>query len=185
MAALADEIFGNLEWEGQAVWSKYSIERKLYQSNASDVEVFKRMDRLLKEAPDSLIARDLARVYLLVIAAGFRGKYRPFGLTRALAEYRRRLYEYVHNDDPLMLYSQDRVIFPKAASRTLAGQALSRFSAAQRWTAILVLLVVTYTVIAHLAWTRASADLKDVTGRIKSAALSTRAGGGGGGGGGR
>jgi type VI protein secretion system component VasF len=141
------------------------------------VDVFKRMDRLLKESPDSVIARDLARVYLLVIAAGFRGKYRPFGLTRALAEYRRRLYEYVHDGDPLMLYSDQRVIFPHAGSHTLAGQALSRFSAAQRWTAILVILAVTYTVIAHLAWTRASADLQDVTARIKSADVTVQSDG--------
>jgi hypothetical protein len=38
----------------------------------------------------------------------------------------------------------------------------------QRWTAILIVLVVTYTVVAHIAWSSASADLKDVTSRIKS-----------------
>jgi type IV/VI secretion system ImpK/VasF family protein len=168
MAALADETFANMEWDGQAAWPKYSIERKLYQSNAADVDVFKRIDKLLKDSPDSVVARDLARVYLLVIAAGFRGKYRPFGLTRALAEYRHRLYEYIHNDDALMLYAPERKIFPEAESQTLAGHAVRRFTAAQRWAAILILLIVSYTVIAHVAWNRASADLKDVTARIKS-----------------
>lgn len=168
MAALADETFTHLEWEGQGSFPKYSIEKKLYQTNAADVDVFRRMDKLLKDSPDSIVARDLARVYLLVIAAGFRGKYRPFGLTRALAEYRHRLYEYIHNGDALMLYAPERRIFPEAVSQTLAGQALRRFSAAQRWAAILLFLVITYTLIAHVAWNRVAADLKDVTARIKS-----------------
>jgi type IV/VI secretion system ImpK/VasF family protein len=168
MAALADETFTYLEWEGKASWPKFSLERKIYQTNAADVEVFKRIDKLLKESPDSVVARDLARVYLLVLAAGFQGKWRPFGLMRPLAEYRRRLYEYIHTADPLMLYAPERKVFPEAASRTLEGHAVSRFTAMQRWAAILIFLIVSYTVVAHVAWSRVSADLKDVTSRIKS-----------------
>jgi type IV/VI secretion system ImpK/VasF family protein len=168
MAALADETFEHMEWDGQAAWPKHFVEVRLYKTHAADVELFRRIDKLLKDKPNSPVARDLARVYLLVIAAGFKGKYRPFGLTRALADYRQRLYEFIHSGDALMLYAPDRKIFPEAASRTLAGQAVSRFSAAQRWAAILVFLVTAYTVIAHVAWNRVSADLKDVTSRIRS-----------------
>jgi ammonia channel protein AmtB len=78
------------------------------------------------------------------------------------------LYEYIHSDDALMLYAPDRKIFPDAAASTLEGAAVSRFSAAQRWAAILLFLLISYTVIAHIAWNRVSADLKDVTARIKS-----------------
>lgn len=168
MAALADETFTHMEWEGQGAWPKQLLEVKLYKTHAADVELFRRIDKLLKDKPNSPVARDMARVYLLVIAAGFQGKYRPFGLTRALADYRQRLFEYIHSGDALMLYAPDRRIFPDAASRTLEGHAISRFTAAQRWAAILIFLVTTYTVIAHVAWNRVSADLKDVTARIKS-----------------
>jgi type IV/VI secretion system ImpK/VasF family protein len=172
MAALADELFANIEWEGQSAWPQFSVEKKLFQSKAADVELFKRVDKLLKSRPDSPVARDLARVYLLVLAAGFQGKYRPFGLTRALAEYRQRLFEYIHDSDPLMLYAPERRIFPEAVSRTVAGQAISRFSTAQRWTAILVLLAAGYVAVAHFAWNRVSADLRDVTSRIKAGSTS-------------
>ncbi|HMC55551.1 MAG TPA: DotU family type IV/VI secretion system protein [Gemmatimonadaceae bacterium] len=168
MAALADELFTHSEWEGQAAWPKFSLERKLHKSHDAEMEVFRRIDRLLKESPDSVVARDLARVYLLVLAAGFKGKWRPFGLTRPLAEYRRRLYEYIYGADALMLYASDRRVCPDAATRTLEGHAVSRFSALQRWVAVVVFLVVSYTVVAHIAWSRASADLQDVTGRIKT-----------------
>lgn len=174
MAALADELFLYTEWEGQGAWQKNLIEVRLFKTHAADVELFKRIDRLLKDQSDSPAARDLARVYLFVIAAGFRGKYRQFGLTRALAEYRQRLYEYIHEGgDALMIYAAGRRIFPEAAERTLEGEAISRFTAAQRWAAILVFLVVSYTVIAHLAWSRVSADLKDVTDRIIAGSTTT------------
>jgi len=168
MAALADELFTHSEWDGQLAWSKHLLEMKLFKTHGADVELFKRIDRLLKEQPDSGVARDLARVYLLVLAAGFQGKYRPFALQRPLAEYRQRLYEYVHSGDPLLLYADGRRLFPATFERTLVGQAVRRFTSAQRWAAILLIIALGYTIIAHVAWSRVSADLQDVTSRIKS-----------------
>lgn len=171
MAALADELLMNIDWEGRSAWHKHSLEQRLFRTRAAEVELFRRIDRLLKELPDSASARDLARVYLVVLAAGFQGKYRQFGLTRALAEYRQRLYEYIHNGaDALLLYDEDRRIFPDTAKSTLIGHAVGRFSAAQRWAAILVFIVASYSLIAHFAWKRVSADLESVTARINSTA---------------
>jgi type VI secretion system protein ImpK len=166
MAALADETFTHLEWEGQSAWADHLLEMQLYRTRGAAHELFTRIDRLLKDAPNTPVSRDLARVYMLVLAAGFQGKYRPFKLPRAIADYRRRLYEYIYRDDPMLLYAPDRPIIPEVASRTLEGQAVSRFSSAQRWAAILALVAVGYTVIAHVAWNRLSADLEDVTSRI-------------------
>lgn len=169
MAALADETFMHCDdWEGQSAWPQHLLEVKLFKTHSAEVELFRRIDKLLKEQPNTPVARDLGRVYLLVLAAGFRGKYRPFGLTRVLAEYRQRLFEYVHGSDPLQLYAPDRSIFPDATAHTLIGQAVSRFTAAQRWTAILAFLVVAYGIAAHLAWSGLSEDLEDVTGRIRA-----------------
>lgn len=175
MACMADELFTHMEWDGQSAWKNHLLEVKLFRSHAADVELFKRIDKLLKESPNSHVARDLARVYLMVLAAGFQGKYRPFGLPRALAQYRQRLYEYIHQDDSLMLFAPDRKIFPEAAARTLEGHAVGRFSSLQRWAAILVFMVLGYTVLAHYAWNRVSADLKDVTERIRAASSTTGA----------
>lgn len=166
MAALADETFTLLEWEGQAAWQEQLLEQHLFRTRAAAHDLFKRIDRLLKDAPNTAVSRDLARVYLMVLAAGFHGKYRQFGLTRALTEYRQRLYEYIYRDDALLLFAPDRTLIPEITTRTVVGQAVSRVSSAQRWAAILAFVAVSYIVIAHVAWSRLSADLKDVTGRI-------------------
>lgn len=166
MAALADEIFAHFDWDGRAAWPSHLLEPRLFRTHGAAYELFNRIDRLLKDAPNTPVSRDLARVYLLVIAAGFQGKYRPFGLTRALAEYRQRLYEYIYRDDALMLYAPERRLVPEVGARTLEGHAVSRISAARRWAAILAILVVGYTLVAHVAWNGVAADLADVTGRI-------------------
>jgi type VI secretion system protein ImpK len=168
MAVLADETLSTLEWKGRSAWPQHSLEMKLYKSHAADLEFFRRVDRLFKERDPSPVARDLARVYLLTVAAGFRGKYGVFGLTRALHEYRQRLYEFVYDGDALMLYADDRKLFADATSRTIAGKPIARFSGAQRWVAVLVAVLIGYTVLAHLAWNRASADLRDVTARVEA-----------------
>ncbi|HET9453328.1 MAG TPA: DotU family type IV/VI secretion system protein [Gemmatimonadaceae bacterium] len=171
MAALADEVFSHLDWAGKEAWPRYLVEQKLFKSNAKDIEFFRRVDRLLKNEAEkpSAAAKDLARMYLLVLAAGFQGKYRPFGLTRPLAEYRRRLYEFVSGKDPLLIYSEERKLFPESAERVEVGRAVSRFSMLQQWAAVLVILLIGYAVISQMAWNRVSADLKDVTARVEAA----------------
>jgi type VI secretion system protein ImpK len=168
MVALADETFLTIDWPGRPSWRKYMLEPKMYGTRNADTELFRRIDKLLREPDPPRGARDLARVYLLVIASGFRGLFREPGLKRPLAEYRRRLYEFSHQIDPLELYARDRKIFPEAAEYTLAGKAVGRFTAAQKWIAAVVLLLVIYGTVSHLAWKKLSADLMDEVSRIES-----------------
>jgi type VI protein secretion system component VasF len=103
-----------------------------------------------------------------VIASGYRGKFRVPNVRRPLAEYRRRLYEYSHQADPLELYGRERRIFPDAVEHTLASRAVGRFTSAQKWVATVLILVVLYLGYSHFAWSRLSADLKDVMSRIEN-----------------
>ena len=169
MVALADETFATIDWPGRSAWHKHMLEPRMYGTRGADVEFFKRIDKLLKDNPDPPKgARDLARLYLLVIASGFRGKFRVPNVRRPLAEYRRRLYEFSHQADPLELYAKDRQIFPEAIEHTLASRAVGRFTSAQKWVAAVFILTVLYLGVSHYAWTRLSADLKDVMVRIQS-----------------
>jgi len=185
MAVLADEMLTHLEWPGQPAWGAHRLELTVFKTAASDVEFFKRLDRLLKNGPQTAGTRDLARVYLLTIASGFKGKYRPFGLQRPLAEYRRRLYEFVYGGDALLLYADERRIFPEATSVTVAGRGVRKISMAQQWAAILVLLLVGYTVISHITWNRVSAELRDIAARVEQARTASTASDSPNGGGGR
>jgi type IV/VI secretion system ImpK/VasF family protein len=168
MVALADETFATIDWPGRPSWHKYMLEPKMYGTRGADVEFFKRIDRLLKENADEKGARDLARLYLMVIASGFRGKFRIPNVRRPLAEYRRRLYEYSHQRDPLELYARERRVFPQAAINTLVSRSVGRFTPAQKWVAVALILAVLYFGVSHYAWRSVSADLRDVMSRIQT-----------------
>ena len=168
MVALADETFATIDWPGRPAWHKYMLEPRMYGTRGADIEFFKRIDKLLKEAPDDKGARDLARLYLMVIASGYRGKFRVPKVRRPLAEYRRRLYEYSHQSDPLELYARDRKVFPQAVAHTLVSRSVGRFTPAQKWVAVVLVLAVLYIGVSHYAWTTVSADLRDVMSRIQS-----------------
>jgi type IV/VI secretion system ImpK/VasF family protein len=168
MVALADETFSTIDWPGRSAWHKYMLEPRMYGTRGAELEFFKRIDRLLKEAPDEKGARDLARLYLMVIASGYRGKFRVPNVRRPLAEYRRRLYEYSHQSDPLELYARERRVFPQAVAHTLVSRSVGRFTPAQKWIAVVLVLSVLYLGVSHYAWRTISADLRDVMSRIES-----------------
>jgi type IV/VI secretion system ImpK/VasF family protein len=172
MVALADETFATIDWPGRPAWHKHMLEPKMYGTRGADVEFFKRIDKLLKESPDDKGARDLARLYLMVIASGYRGKFRVPNVRRPLAEYRRRLYEYSHQNDPLELYARDRTVFPQAVANTLVSRSVGRVTPAQRWIAVVLVLSALYIGISHYAWTKVSADVRDVMSRIQSSISS-------------
>jgi type IV/VI secretion system ImpK/VasF family protein len=170
MVCLADETFLTIDWAGRSAWRKHMLEPRMYQTRSADTELFRRIDKLLRTERPEKGARDLARVYLLVIASGFRGLFREPNLTRPLAEYRRRLYEFSHGEDPLELYAKDRKIFPNAEEHILAGKAVGRFTAAQKWIAAVIILLIVYGAVSQLAWKKLSADLRDVMSRVETTA---------------
>jgi type IV/VI secretion system ImpK/VasF family protein len=166
MVALADETFATTDWPGRSAWHKHMLEPRMYGTRGADLEFFKRIDKLLKEAPNEKGARDLARLYLMVIASGFRGKYRVPNLRRPLAEYRRRLYEFSHQADALDLYSKERRMLPEAMEHTMESRAVGRFTSAQKWIATVLILVILYLGMSHYAWNRLSRDLTEIMSRI-------------------
>src|ERR1051325_10339910 len=74
MAALADETFLTLNGIARGAWRQHLLESRLFGSHRAGDELFEKIDELLR-ARDSLHL-ELARVYLMVLALGFQGKFR-------------------------------------------------------------------------------------------------------------
>jgi type IV/VI secretion system ImpK/VasF family protein len=163
MVALADEVLATTDWLGRAAWEQHRLEPAFYQSSDAGAKVFRDIDELLR-AQGTPANRDLALVYLMTLAAGFRGIYGDPGDDAKLAEYRRRLYHFAHRRDPRL--AESRTLFPSTVAYTVEGRAVPRVSMVQRWLIVLAAALVAYLVIAHMVWTGAVADLTDVLGRI-------------------
>lgn len=98
MAALADEVFLNLDWPGAATWGQHLLEHRLFESHVAGERVFERLDALLQRRDP--LTRELAGTYLLALGAGFEGKFRGRDASAVLRDYRLRLFEFIGGELP-------------------------------------------------------------------------------------
>jgi type VI secretion system protein ImpK len=147
MAALADEIFLHLNWEGRRSWQL--LESRLFQSHFAGEAVFQRIDALLKRRDPFYV--DLASVYFMALSLGFEGKYRGVAERSALEEYRRRLYNMIYRRNPEVFVSE-APLFPQAYHHTIAGGKGYKLPDPRSWLALAAAVVVVWLGVSHLLW---------------------------------
>lgn len=110
-AAYIDEILMNTPWVGSKYWKEYLVEDLLFKTKGAGDTIFNRIDFLLKHrATDNL---ELAKLYLMVLGSGFKGRYFSQGY-EPIAQYKRALYTYIYGTEPTLV-QKDR-IFKKSYS---------------------------------------------------------------------
>ena len=162
MAALADEIFVNLEWEGRSSWAHELLETHMFGSHVSGEQVFERAEALLAEEEDTERDRDLGFIYLSAISLGFLGKYRGAADDGSLQSLRRRLFTFVTRGRTTLADDIDP-LFPQAVENTLVSTESLRLPPVRRWTFIVIVLLAAYLVVAHFVWMDVSSGLRDVS----------------------
>jgi len=97
-AALADELMLHTDWAGRAHWHHVLVEATLANSAHAGEQVFNEIDALLRERDPG--RRPLARLYLLLLACGFQGRYRGGASLDPIADYRRELFQFASQRAP-------------------------------------------------------------------------------------
>ncbi len=111
MAALADEIFLHMTWEGRKYWEDHLLESQIFEShNAGDI-FFQRLENFLRER-DPMRA-DVGYVYLMALGLGFRGKYHGVDDQGRITSYKEQLYRFIYHAEP-ELFEGDGKICKKA-----------------------------------------------------------------------
>ena len=142
MAALADEVFLNLEWAGREAWREHLLEAKFFNTHRAGEEMFERIEDLLRDR-DSLYA-ELGRIYLMVLALGFQGKFRGRpDADEVLQNYRKRLFRFVFNRDPVAVHGNERVA-PQAYASTLDAARATELPYLRPWVWAIVLAFVVW-----------------------------------------
>lgn len=159
MAALADEVFLGLEWEGRVAWSSNLLETRLFGTQVAGERIFQRIDQLIAERDAA--RREIAVVYLLALSLGFEGKFRGGSATADLALLRGRLHELVFPRQPSVARGE-RHLFPQTYLHTLDHANLIRLPTVGRWTAALAVTIALYLVAAHVAWVDVTTDLRQM-----------------------
>lgn len=162
MAALADETFLYLDWEGAAFWRENLLELHLFRTCNSGEEVFRRIDRLL-EARDPLDA-GLARIYLTALALGFRGGLRgPSGNAR-VEHARRGLLAFATQRGPGE--GPPEPLFPEAYRSTLEAGESRSLPTARPLAVFLILAVAVWLAASTWLWRSLARSLEPLLAEI-------------------
>jgi len=166
MAALADEIFLNLDWPGREAWREHLLEAKLFGTRRAGEEVFERIEELLRDR--DTVYSELARVYLMVLALGFQGKYRgERDAEQELAAYRRRLFRFVFDREPQAVRGNERLV-PQAYAATRDERQTVELPYLRPWITALVVVILLWIAAAHALWMVEVNQLEPLVSKILS-----------------
>jgi type VI secretion system protein ImpK len=158
MAALADEVFLRLDWDGREAWQDHLLEFRLFQTHCAGEELFERIEKLLRDGHSAY--KELARVYLIVLGLGFEGKYyKEPEIIPPIASYRRRLFSFVFGHDPLAVRGREQLM-PQAYSTTLNESDPSTLPYVRPWLLVIAAVLLLWLVGAHWIWDNATAKLE-------------------------
>jgi type VI secretion system protein ImpK len=116
MAALADEIFLNMEWGGKQYWEENMLEHRYFGTQVAGDEVFNKINELLTKEGASI---EKAEIYLKALAIGFKGKYREIEDEQAqINACRNRLFDFIQANDKSM-FSIGHRFFQKEYAYTI------------------------------------------------------------------
>jgi type VI secretion system protein ImpK len=174
MAALADEVFVHPRWEGTDYWLSHLLETRLFHTHSAGEVFFVKLSSLLSRNDPA--DDQLAVVYLMALALGFRGKYAgaPEGDV-ALEAFRVRLYQLIRARHPDFL-QESQHLFPDAYLCTVYEGVVRHLPAPGRWLMIAAAVVLFWLVTAWGVWKIVSHPVEEKLNQIeaKSGSLDTQ-----------
>jgi len=148
MAAYADETFVCLlDWSGKDYWADHLMELRLFRSQIAGQEIFRRIDRVL--ARQDYGTEELAAVYLMVLALGFKGQY--LRDPASVEAYRKRLFDRLLLTNPELRWDGRRM-FPEAYRHTVSEGAPVRLPEPGRWWWGVGGIVAAWLILSTIGW---------------------------------
>ena len=171
MAALADEFFLHLSWEGRDYWRDHLLESRFFGTHDAGDIFFKNLDHFLRTRDP--MRRDLAEVYLLALGLGFQGKYRNEQDGGKLQSYRHHLYVFIYHQEPSSGQGEGRLL-PEAYNFTLEEGQVKYLQDTRQWAFIFSTVFGFLFILSVGVWKKVTFELEDVMERISQSSMSQR-----------
>lgn len=163
MAALADEIFLNLEWPGRTAWRSNLLETRLFASHAAGDLFFDKLEKLLERRDP--VWTEVARVYLMALALEFQGRFRGIDDAGRLDHYREELFVFIYQHKPALREATAQLL-PQAYAHTFTEGVARRLPTARPWVVAILTALVLFGLGSHAVWRAVTGDLFEITGAI-------------------
>ena len=162
MAATADELFINPDWDGADDWTARPLEVELFGTRRAGEEIFARIDRLVNgHGP---VTTEMAAVYLTALELGFKGQFADADDQPTLDAYEAKLREVIGRRPPMT-----GPLVPECYdSTTLAGPGLRLPGSLMWWsTAVAIVAIFLLALVITLARFRGS-PVEDARQRLET-----------------
>lgn len=161
-AALADEIFLNLPWQGAEVWGQSLLEAHIFNTQMAGENVFSDIEVLLEQTDP--LAPDMAEIYLFAIGLGFRGRLRHDEET--LQRYQTRLRQFVEAglSGPAMETSAH--LMPTCYQHTFTEPPGRGLPDVKTWSLWIGGVLLGYWLVSYAVWHVLSKDIQHLTRQI-------------------
>jgi len=123
------------------------MELRLFHTQIAGQEVFSRIDRLL--ARKDFVAEELAAVYLMALALGFKGQH--LRNPELVEVYRKTLFDRLLMTNPDLRHSSQR-LFPDAYRHTIVEGSPVRLPEPRTWWLVVAGILLTWLVVSTIAW---------------------------------
>ncbi|MDR0968213.1 MAG: DotU family type IV/VI secretion system protein [Holosporaceae bacterium] len=169
MAALADEIFLNMDWSGKKYWEENMTESFFFGTQIAGEEVFNRINDLMIEK-DPLSA-EKAEIYLKALSLGFKGKYREADDERiGIDSYRNNLFKLIAKNDKSAVLTGYR-LFQKEYTRVIPTIHRALLPDGAIISYICAFFIFMFLVISSVVWAFETRDLRQLLSEIDKIAL--------------
>ncbi|WP_109117880.1 DotU family type IV/VI secretion system protein [Azospirillum sp. TSO22-1] len=167
MAALADEtMLLRINWDGKQAWQDRLLETALFGTRVAGERVFERLDALLEDSTRA--SSDLATIYLVALALGFRGRYWRPEDEGDLRSYRAALARIIARHDP-ELARDGAQLFAQAYAHTIDQGRAVRLPYLRPWGLALLAVISLFLVGSHLIWVAGTDEVVHAVERIDRA----------------
>jgi type VI secretion system protein ImpK len=147
-AALVDELFIlEFKWWGNEYWESVLLEQQLFKTCVSGEKFFTILEKLLTRSTGNSAQKELAIVFLMALALGFKGKYRNLNENTNIDAYKNKLLKLIGRKEESLL-----PMFHNAYDYTIAYPEEKRMSPLTRWYRIGLIFMLIYLILAHFIW---------------------------------
>lgn len=164
MASLADEIFLNLSWPGVTIWQRLMLETRIFGSQVAGEAFFEKLDALL--VSNSIYRVDLAYIYSMAIAFGFKGKYRNTVEEDKIKQYQQKLLAILSNENGSLLNGEKKHLIENAYNYTFTGNPAKGLPDVKTWATWISGVVIVYIIITYVVWYKLSSDIHQALNQI-------------------
>lgn len=158
-AAFADEMMLSRHWNGREIWLASPLEVRLFGSQSAGEEIFSDIESDL--ADYELGKRDMAKVYLMALNLGFKGRYKGSENEGAIGKYKSSLFALINDRDPSHEQA-GKLFLGNIYQYNQTGGSPQFMPYLRPWLLSIVAVVIVYVIASHLVWATSVSDLEEV-----------------------